>query len=374
MPHLFDRMALGPVLVPNRIAVSPMCQYSASDGTMGDWHLQHLMGLAMSGAGLIVVEATAVERIGRITHGCTGLYSDANEAAMARVLDAARRVALPGTKFAIQLAHAGRKASTEVPWLGGKPLAVDEDPWPTVAPSALPFSDGWHVPAVLDASGVARIRDAFRRAAERAVRIGFDAIELHAAHGYLVHEFLSPLTNKRSDEYGGSLQNRMRLAVEIARDVRGVLPATTALGARITGCDWVDDGFNPEDAVVLARALKGEGVDYVCVSSGGNIASAGIPVGPGYQVAFAEKVKAETRITTRAVGMIYDARQADDIVASGRADCVALARAFLNDPRWGLHAAERLGVAIDYPPQYKFGSRQFWPGAELALKAVGGSS
>jgi 2,4-dienoyl-CoA reductase-like NADH-dependent reductase (Old Yellow Enzyme family) len=371
MPHLFDRMALGPVLVPNRIAVAPMCQYSASDGTMGDWHLQHLMSLAMSGAGLIVVEATAVGRSGRITHGCAGLYSDANEAAMARVLDAARRVALPGTKFAIQLAHAGRKASTQVPWLGGKPLAAGEDPWPTVAPSAAPFTDGWHTPEALDEAGIGRIRAAFRQAAERALRIGFDAIELHAAHGYLLHQFLSPLSNRREDAHGGSLENRMRLAVEVARTVRDVMPATTALGARITGCEWVEDGFTPEDAVQFAKALRGEGVDYVCVSSGGNVAAAGIPVGPGYQVAFAAKVKAEARITTRAVGMIYDAQQADDIVRSGQADCVALARAFLDDPRWGWHAAERLGVEIAYPVQYERGSVKHWPGARLARGTAG---
>lgn len=371
MPHLFDRMALGPVLVPNRIAVAPMCQYSASDGTMGDWHLQHLMSLAMSGAGLIVVEATAVERGGRITHGCAGLYSDANEAAMARVLDAARRVALPGTKFAIQLAHAGRKASTQVPWLGGKPLAAGEDPWPALAPSAEPFTDGWHTPEALDEAGIERIRAAFRKAAERALRIGFDAIELHAAHGYLLHQFLSPLSNRRDDAHGGSLENRMRLAVDVARTVRDVMPATAALGARITGCEWVEDGFTPEDAVQFAKALKGEGVDYVCVSSGGNVAAAGIPVGPSYQVAFAAKVKAEARITTRAVGMIYDAQQADEIVRSGQADCVALARAFLDDPRWGWHAAERLGAEIAYPVQYERGSVKYWPGARLARATAG---
>ncbi len=373
MPHLFDRMALGPIVVPNRIAVSPMCQYSASDGTMADWHLQHLMSLAMSGAGLIVIEATGVERIGRITHGCTGLYSDASEAAMARVLDAARRVALPGTKFAIQLAHAGRKASTQIPWLGGKPLAEGEDPWPTVAPSAIPFAEGWHTPAALDEAGMKRIREAFVAAAKRCVRIGLDAVELHAAHGYLMHEFLSPISNKRTDQYGGSLENRIRFPVEVASAMRSALPETMALGARITGCEWVDDGFTPEDAVVFAKALKAEGVDYVDVSSGGNLASAGIPVGPAYQLPFAAKVKAEARITTRAVGMIYDARQADAIVASGQADCVALARAFLDDPRWGLHAAEKLGVEVAHPLPYIAASPKYWPGLKLARAAAAAS-
>ena len=342
-----------------------MCQYSASDGSASDWHLQHLMQLAIGRAGMVVVEATAVERAGRISHGCLGLYSDANEAALARVLDPARRIAAPGTAFAIQLAHAGRKASCQAPFQGGKPLPRGEDPWPTVAPSAVPFADGWHVPEALDAKGLERIVGAFRQAAVRAVRLGFDAIELHGAHGYLLHEFLSPVSNRRNDNYGGSAENRMRLPLEVMQAVRGVVPRTIALGARITGSDWADGGLTVDDAVAFAKALKGIGTDYVCVSSGGNVATAKIPLAPGYQVPFAAKVKAATGIATRAVGLIATPEQAEAIIAEGQADFVALARAFLDDARWVWHAAERLGAEISYPPQYARVSRAIWPGAVL---------
>jgi 2,4-dienoyl-CoA reductase-like NADH-dependent reductase (Old Yellow Enzyme family) len=367
--HLFSPLSLGPITLPNRIAVSPMCQYSACDGSATDWHLQHLMQLAIGRAGMVVVEATAVERAGRISHGCLGLYSDANEAALARVLDPARRVAAPGTAFAIQLAHAGRKASCQAPFQGGKPLPRGEDPWPTVAPSALPFADGWHVPEALDARGLERIVNAFRQAAKRAVRLGFDAIELHGAHGYLLHEFLSPVSNKRSDAYGGSAENRMRLPLEVMQAVRAVVPRTIALGARITGSDWADGGLTVDDAVAFAKALEKIGTDYVCVSSGGNVATAKIPLAPGYQVPFAAKVKAATGIATRAVGLIATPEQADAIIAGGQADFVALARAFLDDARWVWHAAERLGAEISYPPQYARVSRAIWPGAALVRPA-----
>jgi 2,4-dienoyl-CoA reductase-like NADH-dependent reductase (Old Yellow Enzyme family) len=363
--HLFSPLSLGPIELPNRIAVSPMCQYSASDGSASDWHLQHLMQLAIGRAGMVVVEATAVERSGRISHGCLGLYSDANEVALARVLDPARRVAAPGTAFAIQLAHAGRKASCQAPFQGGKPLSRGEDPWPTVAPSAIPFADGWHVPQALDAKCLERVVNAFRQAAERAVRLGFDAIELHGAHGYLLHEFLSPFSNRRSDAYGGSAENRMRFPLEVMQAVRAAVPGTIALGARITGSDWADGGLTVDDAVAFAKALKKIGVDYVCVSSGGNVSTAKIPVAPGYQVPFAAKVKAGAGIVTRAVGMIAAPEQAEAIVAEGQADFVALARAFLDDARWVWHAAERLGAEISYPPQYARVSRAMWPGAVL---------
>jgi 2,4-dienoyl-CoA reductase-like NADH-dependent reductase (Old Yellow Enzyme family) len=363
--HLFSPLALGPVQLSNRIAVAPMCQYSASDGSASDWHFQHLMQLAIGRAGMVVLEATAVERRGRISHGCLGLYSDANEAALARVLDPARRIAGPGTCFAIQLAHAGRKASCQAPFQGGGPLPRGEDPWPTVAPSAVPFADGWHVPEALDAEGLERIVAAFAQAAERAVRLGFDAIELHAAHGYLLHEFLSPFSNKRTDNYGGTAENRMRLPLEVARAVRAVVPRSIALGARITGSDWADGGLAVDDAVAFAAALEAAGADYVCVSSGGNIAAAKIPLAPGYQVPFAAKVKAATGLVTRAVGLIAAPEQAEAIVADGQADFVAMARAFLDDPRWVWHAAERLGAEISYPPQYARVSRAIWPGVAL---------
>jgi 2,4-dienoyl-CoA reductase-like NADH-dependent reductase (Old Yellow Enzyme family) len=365
VPHLFTPLAIGSVTLPNRIAVAPMCQYSACDGSATDWHLQHLMQLAIARAGMVVVEATAVERAGRISHGCLGLYSDANEAALGRALDAARRIAAPGTCFAIQLGHAGRKASCQTPFQGGKPLGRGEDAWQTVAPSAIAFADGWHTPAALDAGGLARIVAAFAQAAERSVRLGFTAIELHVAHGYLLHEFLSPISNTRTDQYGGSAENRMRLPLEVARAVRAVVPRTVALGARITGSDWTDGGITPEDAAAFAKAFKATGADYVCVSSGGNVATARIPLAPGYQVPFASKVKSASGLATRAVGLIVTPEQAEAIVASGQADFVALARAFLDDPRWVWHAAERLGADFSPPPQYARTSRAAWPGAAL---------
>ena len=365
VPHLFDPLPLGPINLPNRIAVSPMCQYSASDGTATDWHLQHLMQLALSRAGMVVVEATGVERSGRITHGCLGLYSDASEAALARVLDAARRVAAPGTCFAIQLAHAGRKASCQRPWEGGRPLGSGEDPWPTSAPSDVPFAEGGPVPVALDEKGLARVSGAFCQAADRAVRLGFDAIELHMAHGYLLHSFVSPLSNRRRDGYGGSPQNRMRFPIEVTRAVRARVPRTIPLGARITGTDWADGGLTADDAVAFAAELKAAGLDYVCVSGGGAVPQVKVPVAPSYQVPMAAKVKAGAKLATRAVGMILEPAQAENIVASGQADFVALARALLDDPRWVWHAADRLGASIAYPPQYARVDRSNWPGAAI---------
>lgn len=366
MAQLFTPFAVGPIELPNRIVVSPMCQYSASDGSATDWHLQHLMQLALSRAGMVVIEATAVERIGRISHGCLGLYSDANEAALAHVLGAARAVAAPGTRFAIQLAHAGRKASSQRPWEGGRPLTPSEQPWTTVAPSPIPFSDTGPAPEALDAAGLARVVGAFRQAAERAVRLGFDAVELHMAHGYLLHEFQSPLSNKRADAYGGSEANRLRFPLDVARAVRAVVPRSMALGARITGTDWADGGLTPDDAAAFAVALRGAGLDYLCVSGGGAVPHAKIPVGPSYQVPMAARVKAASGLATRAVGMIADPAQAEDIVASGKADLVAMARAFLDDPRWVWHAAERLGAKIPYPAQYARVAPALWPGAAIA--------
>jgi 2,4-dienoyl-CoA reductase-like NADH-dependent reductase (Old Yellow Enzyme family) len=370
MTQLFAPLDLGSVRLPNRIAVSPMCQYSAHDGCMSDWHLQHLMTMAMSGAGLVVVEATAVERIGRISHGDTGLYMDDNERAMARVLAAARAVALPGTHFGIQLAHAGRKASARRPWEGGTALPPTEDPWPTVAPSPIPFADGWHTPAELDEAGIERVRLAFVEAARRAVRLGFEVIELHMAHGYLLHAFQSPLANRRTDRWGGDRERRMAFPLSVARAVRETVPDGVALGARITGIDWEDEGLKIEDAVALASALKTVGFAFVCVSSGGVAPRPRIPVEPGYQVPFAARVKAETGIATRAVGMIVDPHQANDIIARGQADFVALARAMLDNPRWGWHAGEALGVDCARPPQYERAKPAVWPGARMARAAA----
>jgi 2,4-dienoyl-CoA reductase-like NADH-dependent reductase (Old Yellow Enzyme family) len=363
---LFSPIKLGRLELPNRIAVSPMCQYSAADGVPTDWHLAHLMTLAMSGAGLVVLEATGVERHGRISHGCLGLYSDECEAGIARVLYSARRVAPPGTAFGIQIGHAGRKASAQRPWEGGKALSAGEDPWQTVSASAIPFGDGWHTPAALDRAGMERVRDAFVQAARRAVRLGFEVIELHAAHGYLLHQFFSPVANRRTDECGGSLANRMRFPLEVARAVRDVMPATVALGARITGNDWYDGGTTPDEAVAFARALEQAGCNYACVSGGGIRPDVKIALGPGYQVPFAERVKRETGMVTRAVGLIADPVQADEIVRGGRADMIAMARAFLDNPRWVWHAADRLGATVAYPPQYARSTGKVWPGAKLA--------
>jgi 2,4-dienoyl-CoA reductase-like NADH-dependent reductase (Old Yellow Enzyme family) len=365
MPHLFAPLELGPIALPNRIVVAPMCQYSADDGDATDWHLQHLMQLAMGGAGLAMVEATAVERIGRITPGCLGLYSDANEAALARVLAAMRKVATGGARIGIQLAHAGRKGSSQRPWDGGRPLTEAEGAWATVAPSPVPFHPDGPAPVALDEPGLARVLCAFRQAAERAVRLGFDVIELHMAHGYLLHEFITPLANERTDAYGGTPERRMRFPLEVARAVRAVVPTGVALGARITGTDWAEGGLTPDDAVALAAELKSLGVSYVCVSGGGAVPHVKVALGPGYQVPMAAKVRAETGIVTRAVGLIVEPAQAEAIVTSGKADCVALARAFLDDPRWVWHAAERLGAKIAYPPQYGRAAAAVWPGAAM---------
>jgi 2,4-dienoyl-CoA reductase-like NADH-dependent reductase (Old Yellow Enzyme family) len=365
MSMLFTPLRLGSMELSNRVVLSPMCQYSADDGVAGDWHLQHLIQYGYSGVGLVTLEATAVERRGRITHGCLGLYSDSCEAALSRMIGAARRFGGP-TRFGIQLAHAGRKASAHRPWEEkGGPLGLGQDPWQAVAPSALPFSAGWPVPEELDGEGMERILNAFVAAALRAGRIGFEVVELHAAHGYLLHEFLSPIANQRTDSYGGSLENRMRFPLAVVRAVRAALPEDVALGVRITGTDWIDGGWTPDDAVALARELRSLGAAYVCVSSGGIIHPIRIPVVPGYNVPFAERVKKETGVAVRTVGMIIKPDQAENIIASGQADMVCMARAFLDDPRWVWHAAEALGADAYYPPQYEGARRSAWPGAAL---------
>ncbi|MBL8706293.1 MAG: NADH:flavin oxidoreductase/NADH oxidase [Rhodospirillales bacterium] len=363
--QLFTPFDLGPIRLPNRIVIAPMCQYSADDGCANDWHIAHWTNLGFSGAGLFVVEATGVERRGRITHGCLGLYSDANEDSIARCLAAARRHAGPA-KFGIQIGHAGRKASSQRPWEGGKGLKPAEDAWATVAPSAVAFDEGWYPPAALDEAEMARVRDAFVAAAKRAVRIGFDAIEVHMAHGYLMHSFLSPIANKRTDAYGGSRENRMRYPLEIARAVRDAVPKSIALGARLSATDWVEGGWTIDDSVALTKELKQAGIDFLCASSGGVTNSIKVPVGPGYQVPLAQKIRAETGIATRAVGMIADPDQAELIIRQGQADMVALARAVLDNPRWGWHAADKLGAKIPYPKQYERVRASMWPGAQLA--------
>ncbi len=360
---LFTPFSLRELTLANRIVVSPMCQYSAEEGSANDWHMLHLGTLAVSGAGLVMIEATAVAAAGRITHGCLGLYSDANEAALGRVVAACRRFG--NTALGIQLAHAGRKASAKRPWEGIVPLTAAEGAWTTVAPSAVPLDAGWPVPHALAAVELERTVADFVAATRRAARLGLDVVEAHCAHGYLLHEFLSPIANRREDEYGGSLENRMRFPLRVVAAMREAWPAEKPLGARITGTDWLSGGLAVEDAVAFAKALKRIGCDYVCVSSGGIVPKAPIPVEPGYQLDLAARVRHDAGIATRAVGLLAEPRQTEAVIASGQADMVAMARAFLDDPRWPWHAAETLGASAAYPPQYQRSRRDLWPGAEL---------
>ncbi|MEJ8839018.1 NADH:flavin oxidoreductase/NADH oxidase [Ramlibacter sp. AN1133] len=351
MTHLFDPLQLGPLRLANRIVVAPMCQYSADEGSATDWHLVHLGHLALSGAGLLIIEATAVSAVGRISPDDLGLYSDANEAALARVLAAVRRhSAIP---VAIQLSHAGRKGSSHAPWDGGAQIRSDEPRgWVTEAPSAVAHSPGELPPVALDRAGLARIRDDFARTAARAARLGLDGIELHAAHGYLLHQFLSPLANRREDEYGGSRENRMRFPLEVFDAVRSAFPAGKPVWARVSATDWVPGGWDVEDTIAFSHALAARGSAAVHVSSGGVSPAQKIALGPGYQVPFAQRVKEAVGLPTIAVGLITEAEQADAIVRGGRSDAVALARAMLYDPRWPWHAAAKLGAHVVAPKQY----------------------
>ncbi len=362
---LFSSYRLAGVEFANRIVVSPMCQYSADDGCANDWHLMHLGMLANSGAALVMVEATHVQRHGRITHGCLGLYSDDNEAALGRVLGSARRAG--SAKWGIQLAHAGRKGSALRPWEGGGALKVGGDPYETIAPSAIPFGDNWHTPREATEADMDGVREAFVASAKRALRLGFDVIELHMAHGYLLHEFTSPVSNKRTDQYGGSLENRLRFPLSVVKAVRAVVPKEVALGARITGSDWRPDGLTPDDGVAIAKAIKAAGLIYACVSSGGITADTRNPATLGYNVPLAERVKKEAGLDARSVGLIVEPAQAEEIIAKGQADQVALARGFLDDPHWGWHAAKALGAEVSRPPQYARAAPKLW--APAAAKA-----
>ena len=350
---LFSPIRLGQLELANRIVVSPMCQYSAVDGSAQDWHLMHLGQLAISGAGMLVIEATAVSAEGRITPGCLGLYSDANEAALARVLAAVRpHATIP---IAMQIGHAGRKASSREPWNGGMLIPMGEPgSWMPAGPSALSHMPG---EAPVHAMSVVEIRAVvaeFAATAQRAERLGIDALELHGAHGYLLHSFLSPVANQRTDAYGGSTENRMRLILEVFDAVRAVWPARKPLGVRLSASDWVEGGWDVEQSIVLARALHTRGCNWLDCSSGG-VAPAlqKIKLGPGYQVPFAEAIrKAVPGLPIMAVGLITDPQQAETIIASGQADMVALARALLYNPRWPWHAAAALGATISAPKQY----------------------
>lgn len=356
--HLFTPLKLSDLVLSNRIVVAPMCQYSSTDGDLNDWHLMHLGQYAVSGASLVFVEASAVEPVGRITPFCAGLYSESNEASMARVIDFFRSHG--HARIGIQLAHAGRKASTKPPWADEKPIQPDEPGyWRANAPTAIPYAEGWQTPLSLDFEGMRRIRQAFADAAARAVRLGFDAIEIHSAHGYLLHEFLSPLSNARGDDFGGSLENRLRFPLSVFEAVRDVCPVGAPVGVRISATDWVEGGWDLADTVAYAEALQQRGCDFVDISSGGNSPDQRINIGPGYQVGFAAEVKARTGMTTIAVGHINNPKQAETIIASGQADLVALARGMLFNPRWPWLAAEDLRSEVAFPKQYEYAHPMF---------------
>jgi 2,4-dienoyl-CoA reductase-like NADH-dependent reductase (Old Yellow Enzyme family) len=349
--HLFSPFRIRDAAFRNRIAVSPMCQYSSDDGFANDWHLVHLGSRAVGGAGLILVEASAVEARGRISPGDVGIWKDEHIAPLGRI---AAFLRAQGAVAGIQLAHAGRKASTHVPSEnGGGFLPESEGGWRTVAPSPIPFRDTETPPLELSKSEIRGIVDSFAAAARRALTAGFEVVEIHAAHGYLLHQFLSPLSNARSDEYGGSLENRARIVLEVAEAIRGVWPSSLPLFIRISATDWVEGGWNIDDSVRLVSLLKPLGVDLVDCSSGGSVPHAKIPLGPGYQVPFAERIRRDTGLLTGAVGMITEPQQADRIIREGRADMVLLGREFLRDPYFPLHAAKALGVEITPPLPYK---------------------
>jgi len=348
--HLFSPLRIRDVEFRNRIGVSPMCEYSSTDGFANDWHLVHLGSRAVGGAGLVLTEAAAVLPEGRITPNDLGIYSDAHVEMLARIF---RFVEAQGAVPGMQLAHAGRKASTSAPWKGGVPIGEADGGWrPIFAPSAVAFNEGYQVPQPLDEEGIARIAEAFGRAAQRCLDAGGKVAEIHSAHGYLLHEFLSPLSNHRTDRYGGSFENRIRILCEVVEAVRKVWPERYPLFVRISASDWTDGGWTGEDSVALARRLRTLGVDLVDCSSGGNVATASIPIGPGYQVPFATAVRKQAEILTAAVGMITVPEQADQIVRNGEADMVFLAREFLRDPYFPLHAAGRLRQKVSASVQY----------------------
>lgn len=350
---LFQELKIRDLTIPNRAWVSPMCQYSAKNGLVGEWHRVHLGAFATGGAGLILVEATGVVPEGRISIGCPGIWSEDLAQAFKPIIDFTHSM---GQTIGIQIAHAGRKGSTMLPWDDHLVASSDEGGWQTVSASDLPFT-GMPAPKALSTAEIAELVHDFARAADRAVKVGFDVVEIHAAHGYLFHQFLSPLTNKRTDEYGGSLEGRMRFLLEVARKVRATIPDGVPLFVRISATDWVEGGWDIDQAVVLCGKLKEIGVDLIDVSSGGLVSNAVIPVGPGYQVPFAETIRKKVGIATSAVGVITDAHQAEEIVSTGKADAVMLAREMLRNPRWALTASEELGVRGRWPNQFKRASK-----------------
>ena len=348
--HLFSPLRLRGIELKNRIIVSPMCEYSAQDGHPTNWHLVHLGSRAVGGAALVFTEATAVSAVGRISPADTGIYLDSHIEAWRRIVDFIHE---QGAVSGIQLAHAGRKASTAAPWLGGAPIAIKDGGWSPVGPSAIPFNAGYAVPRELSAADIDKVISDFAAAAGSALQAGFQVAEIHSAHGYLLHQFLSPLSNRRTDEFGGSLENRIRLPLLVAKTVREVWPADRPIFVRISATDWAENGWDLQQSVELSRRLKEVGVDLVDVSSGGTVPNVTIPSGPGYQAGFASTIRKEAGIATGAVGMISDAAQAETILSTGQADVVLLAREMLRDPYWPRRAAQALGVKIKPPVQYE---------------------
>lgn len=350
MSKLFEPLIIKSITLKNRIVVSPMCQYSSEDGFANDWHLVHLGSRAVGGAALIIQEATAVSPEGRITPDDLGIWKDEH---VTRLKNIASFVHAQGSLMGIQLAHAGRKASHAVPWQGGKLLPMNEGGWQNVAPSSIPFAEGTMEPHALTKEEINKLVDDFKQAALRAVKVGYDVIEIHAAHGYLIHEFLSPLTNLRTDNYGGSFENRSRFLLQIVAAVKEAWPESKPLFVRISASDWAEGGWSIDDSVKLAIALKEAGVDLIDTSSGGAVRHQKISIGPGYQVLFSERIRKEAKILTGAVGMIDNSKQAEEILTLGNADLILMAREFLRDPYFPLHAAKQLGDEITWPVQYE---------------------
>lgn len=346
---LFSPIALRGMTLPNRVVVSPMCQYNSTDGSANDWHLMHLGSFSLGAASLVMTEMTNVNAVGRITYKCAGLYSDDNERALKRVIDFCKQYGI--AKQGLQVGHAGRKGSTQPPALGAKPLTKEEGAWETLAPSAIPFGEGWHVPRAMTKDEMKSTIADYVSMVQRAERIGYDVLEMHGGHGYLIHQFLSPLANQRDDEYGGSLQKRMRYPLEVFEAMRKAWPADMPMGIRVSAVDWVDGGTTIEDTIAFAHELKALGCDYMDVSSGQVDARQKIPFAPGYNAPFAEAVRKATGMPTMSVGLITGARQAEDIVASGKADFICIGRGAMWDPRWAWHAAEELGAEAPYAPR-----------------------
>lgn len=359
---LFSPLQIGPLSIDNRIIVAPMCQYSATDGNASEWHRAHLCAMANSGAALVTVEATAPEARGRITQSCLGLYSDENEKALKGVLESVRAVS--DVKLGIQIGHAGRKASNQRPWEGREPLREDQGSWQTLSPSGIAFSKKGPQTRAMTEADMNEVIQAHVQAAERALRLDFDLLELHAAHGYLLSSFLSPISNQRNDHFGGSLENRMRFPLQVLAAVRTVWPSDRALSIKVNGDDWAEGGFSPTEAVVFAQALSENGVDLVTVSGGGVAEHSSPPIAPGYQLPAAEAMKsAGIDIKIAGVGMLYDPEFTNAIIQDGKVDAVSMARAFLYNPKWAYHAAAKLNEELEYPPQYQRGSPALWPPA-----------